>query len=110
MNDFFKNTLQLILTFDVDAVILHVFIFRFVNKSNWKGHLSGTLQLLNADVAIAGHEVFRLHMLISAINMLQNAELFWQQISIFFNQLFFQSSPAKLFFSTGPKEPYFIIF
>jgi hypothetical protein len=41
--------------------------------------------------------------------MLQNAELLWQQISIFFNQLFFQSSPAELFFSTGPKVPNFII-
>ena len=77
MNDFFKDALQLILSFDVDAVILHVFILRFVYKSNWKGHLSGTLQLLNADVAVTGHEVFRLHMLISAINMLQNAELLW---------------------------------
>jgi len=94
MNDFFKDALKLIITFDIDAVIFNVFFFRLVYKSNWKRYLTSTLQLLDANRAVTAHEVFRLHMLCSSINMLQNTEIFWEQISILFNQLFLQIIPT----------------
>lgn len=94
VNDFFEDSLQLVFSFDVNIVFFHIFVPSVVDQTDLERQLTGALELLNADAAVACHEILCLYVLVGTVDILNNAELLWQQISVFFNELFFQSSPA----------------